>query len=114
MNKQYSRLDDQLRKLLTKAQDEINGTNQKKQVDLAEMRKYSLSKMQERPATPVHIADPELAALDVKCLFIQIPRPGRATKGANPERGAAHLKTFKGPQDPEHHVRGQGKATRAH
>ena len=30
------------------------------------MRKYSLSKMQERPMTPVHIPDPELAAMDVK------------------------------------------------
>jgi len=31
------------------------------------MRKYSLSKMQERPMTPVHIPNPELQAFtDVK------------------------------------------------
>ena len=59
-----------MRKLLHKAQDEINGINQKKQVDLAEMRKYSLSKMQERPMTPVHIPDPELQVYtEVKYYF---------------------------------------------
>ena len=116
INKQYSRLEDQLKKLLQKAQDEINGLNQKQSVDMTEMRKYSLSKMQERPATPLHYSNPEMLNYqDVKSEFLmQAARAGRVRQGEARQRRAADPAAAAREVGAEHHVRGQGEKVGAH